>query len=348
MQSIKGKRIIPTHIWHAAVAFFIGAIGAGLLMHYLDKQNGINFRIVRQSDIASSSTYMLTDPLVSVSENPSNGAPTPEYTATYRKINTYISSQESNGASAVSVNFRDIDDADGFTINPSVLYDPASLTKVPLAMAYYALAESDQSVLSKTISYIGPDLDTDEQVESPVQLAIGHSYRVEELIEHMIKYSDNNAEQLLANHLSSIGQLSTLSTLFSDFGIQNDPSNPDNTTVGSYSLFLRVLYNSTYLDRDYSEQLLSLLTQSDFDKGIKAGLPANVLVAQKFGDARIPNAQGQQVGAELQDCGIIYYPDHPYILCIMTKGANIQLLEQTIAGISQIVYQSLEQNYPSH
>jgi beta-lactamase class A len=162
----------------------------------------------------------------------------------------------------------------------------------------------------------------------------------------MIKYSDNNAEQLLADHLSTIGQLEVLSTLFADFGIKKDTM-LDDTTVGSYSLFLRVLYNATYLDRDYSEQLLSLLTQGDFTKGIEAGVPNGILVAQKFGDARIPNEQGEQVGAELQNCGIVYYPSHPYILCIMTKGSNIPVLEATIAGISQIVYQDIEQRYSS-
>jgi beta-lactamase class A len=146
--------------------------------------------------------------------------------------------------------------------------------------------------------------------------------------------------------LAAIGQLSVLSTLYADLGVKPNPDNPDYATAQSYSLFLRVLYNATYLDRDHSEKLLQLLAQSDFSKGIEAGVPNGILIAQKFGDARIPDAQGVQVGAELQDCGIVYYPDHPYVLCVMTKGTDISVLESAISNISQIVYQDIEKRYP--
>ncbi len=337
----------PPYITYGIPGLIIGAVAAVLFIQWFDASESTDYRVVRESDLesASSTGYELTDPLISVSMSGAN--PAPEYSALYDQINSYISTQEKNGLTIASVNFRDIDNTDGFNVNSSTLYDPASLTKIPLAMAYYDLAESDPSVLSQTVTYMGiGDLDANEQVESSVQLKEGSTYTIEELIEHMIKYSDNNAEQLLANHLAAIKQLDVVTTLFNNFGIKNNP-NPDDTTVGSYSLFLRVLYNSTYLDRDYSEHLLKLLTESDFTQGIEAGVPNGVLVAQKFGDARIPDAQGQQIGAELQNCGIIYYPNHPYVLCIMTKGENIPYLEETIAGISQIIYRDIEDRYPS-
>ena len=249
--------------------------------------------------------------------------------------------------SSASVRFSDIEASEGFTINPDEQYDPASLTKVPLAMAYYQLAQNDSSILSQEITYTGEsDLDADEQIESATQLTPGQTYTVEEMIEHMVRYSDNNAEQLLADHLSAIGQLGALQTLYGDLGIQINPNDPDYMTVQSYSLFLRVLFNATYLDRDYSEQLLQLLSQSDFTEGMRAGVPSDIPVAQKFGDARVPNSQGVQIGAELQDCGIVYYPDHPYILCIMTKGNSVTDLERVIAMVSQLAYQNLAGQYP--
>jgi beta-lactamase class A len=328
----------------SVTGIIIGALVAGVVVYALYPQQSQQQKALRESDVASSTGYEFTDPLLTVT---SGGANSTEYSQLQSQIQTYINSQERGALSSASVRFADIESQEGFTINPDEQYDPASLTKIPLAMAYYSLAESDPSVLSQTIHYSGtPDLDADEQVESPTQLTPGKPYTVEEMIEHMIKYSDNNAEQLLADHLSQIGQLEVLSTLFDDLGVKNDTSNPDDTTVGSYSLFLRVLFNATYLDRDYSEKLLQLLSQSDFTQGISAGVPSSILVAQKFGDARIPNAQGQQVGAELQDCGIVYYPDHPYILCVMTKGGTIANLERVITTISQMAYQSVSARYP--
>ena len=345
MNFLKKWRWLSISAHAGIVGFIAGAICAGFVVYLFDRhESDQNLRAVRQSDIASSSAYEFTDPLISVSLGGVN--PAPEYTQLYKQVSSYIAGQQNVGLAAASVSFRDINNSDGFNVNPSTLYDPASLTKIPLAMAYYSLAEQQPSVLSQSVNYSGtPDLDANEQVESPVQLVPGN-YTVEQLIEHLIRYSDNNAEQLLADQLAAIGQLPVLSTLFADLGVKSSPDNPDYATAQSYSLFLRVLYNATYLDRDYSEKLLQLLSQSDFSKGIEAGVPNGILIAQKFGDARIPNAQGQQVGAELQDCGIIYYPDHPYVLCVMTKGANISVLESTISNISQIVYQDIEQRYP--
>ena len=327
------------------IGFLLGAVCIGLILFaFEDHQTTSKLRAVRESDFASSSAYEFTDPLMSVSSGGVN--PAPEYAQLYQKVSTYITGQQSAGLTTASVSFRDIDNSDGFNVNPTTLYDPASLTKIPLAMAYYSLAEQDPTVLSQTIYYSGdPDLDANEQIESPVQLAPGN-FTVEHMIEHMIRYSDNNAEQLLADHLGAIGQLKVLATLFADLGIKPNPDDPEYATAQSYSLFLRVLYNATYLDRDHSEKLLQLLAQSDFSKGIEGGVPNGISVAQKFGDVRITDAQGTQVGAELQDCGIVYDPDHPFVLCIMTKGSNIHYLESVISDISQIVYQNIEQRYP--
>lgn len=330
--------------WAPIAVAFIGGIAIALLAQCLAHPDSSALRVVRQSDISSSTAYTFTDPLIGTT----GGGDSSEYQAPQNQITAYITKQQQSGLVSASVNFRDIEESDGFTINPDTTYDPASLTKVPLAMAYFDLAEQDPSVLSQQIVYSGEnDLDADEQIKSSVQLSPGQSYSVEELIEHMIKYSDNNAEQLLADHLASIGQLAVLQDLFANLGIKINPDNPDYMTARSYSVFLRVLYNATYLDRADSEHLLKLLSQTDFAGGISAGLPQGTLVAQKFGDARVPDSSGQIVGAELQNCGIVYYPSHPYILCIMTKGADIGDLKQTIATISQEVYQYIEKHYPT-
>ncbi len=330
----------------AGIGFVAGGLLVGLGMYFFMPQQP-QVKALRESDIASSTNYSFTDPLIGLTTNSMSNSP--QYSQLQNQIQDYINAQEQSGLFSASVKFSDIEASLGFTINPSEQYDPASLTKVPLAMTYYALAEKDPSVLSQEITYSGaPDLDANEQIESPTQLVSGQSYTVEQMIEHMIRNSDNNAEQLLADHLAAIGKLDVLSALFDDLGVQNNPDNPDDMTVQSYSLFLRVLFNSTYLERDYSEKVLKLLSETDFSSGIDSGVPNSIVVSEKFGDARIPNSQGQQVGAELQNCGIVYYPSHPYLLCIMTKGDSIPNLERTIAQISRLVYENVEQRNPQN
>ena len=41
---------------------------------------------------------------------------------------------------------------------------------------------------------------------------------------------------------------------------------------------------------------------------------------------------------QLHDCGIIYYPGNPYLLCVMTRGDSFGELSSTIRDISDIIY----------
>ena len=334
----------------ALLAFFAGAIVAGAVgasIILTQTTSAAAYKPLRQSDLNPESSFEFTDPLIGLSA--ADAGTSPQYQDLANKVSSYIADQKSKGLTSASVTFRDIRGQARFDINPSEIYTPASLYKVPLMMAYYRLAQEDPSILSETLVYTGgQDLDAGENVRSPVQLAAGQSYSVESLIEHMIRYSDNNADQLLLQHLIAINKESVLTQIFSDLNVNfgSLTANTDLITPQSYLLFMRVLYNATYLDREYSEKALALLTTTDFAEGIAADIPNNIQIAHKFGDANIAS-NGNVAGYELHDCGIVYLPDHPYMLCVMTKGKDIVALKSVIATISQYIYQDLETRYPS-
>ena len=48
---------------------------------------------------------------------------------------------------------------------------------------------------------------------------------------------------------------------------------------------------------------------------------------------------------QLHDCGIVYYPKHPYLLCVMTRGDSFEYLDDTIRDISHLVYQEVNEHY---
>ena len=317
----------------------------GLFVLYNQKVSPI--KPLRQSDLNPKSQYQFTDPLIGLS-NPSD-TDLPQYANLESKINTYIAGQGSYGLASASVYFRDISAQGGFTINPDEIYTPASLYKVPLMVAYYKLAEDNPNILSHELLYTGrQDLDAAENSPSATQLSPGESYTVEELIAHMIEYSDNNADQLLLEYLVSSGQDAALTQIFRDLNINfgSLTANADIITVPSYMLFMRVLYNATYLDRTYSEKALELMSKADFTAGLAKPLPAGVLVSHKYGDANIISGQ-EKTGTELHDCGIIYLPGHPYMLCVMTKGsATFSKLEDVLATISGFVYTDVSARYP--
>ena len=304
--------------------------------------------LLRQSDIPTArSEYTFIDPLLASK----GGNPLPKYNEMKEQLSSYLSSQKDSGLISATVYFRDINEQGELSINGDELYTPASLFKVPVMMTYYKIAERNPAILTDRIYFAGEtDHNSVEQIKSVVQLKPGTTYTVEQLIEHLIRYSDNNAVHLLTQHLLDTQNLNDYAEVFSDLGIdlKSMKDYSDSITAQQYSLFLRSLYNATYLNRTYSEKALALLSNTDFTEGIESGVPNEISVAQKFGEVRMTDSNGVLLGKQLNNCGIIYYPKHPYLLCVMTKmkGDNVRGLEDTVSAVSRIVYKNVQSLYP--
>lgn len=301
---------------------------------------------LRMGDL-NTNEYKYINPLLAINDITDE---TPrEYVDLRQSINSFIQSKINSGdIDIASVYVRDVSLAKGFDINKDEQYSPASLLKVPTMIAYFRLAEIDPSVLSRKISYVQKtDYNVQEHIKSPVHIESGKTYTIEELIEYMIKYSDNNAATLLVEHFNDSGSYAYLNNVFNDLGVHTVSLDSDFITVKTYSLFFRVLYNATYLGKNMSEKALGILTQTDFKGGISAGVPESITVAQKFGEFTMQSPSGNIEKRELSNCGIVYYPDHPYLLCVMTKGDSFDSLQKVIAGISGQVFNYYKKQYPT-
>lgn len=243
----------------------------------------------------------------------------------------------------VSVHFRDYSRGKWLNINEDEKYSPASLAKVPVMIAYLRLAQSNPAILSKILKFEEKTNLNDLQDFKPVSsLQYGKSYTIQTLIEKMIKYSDNNATFLLVKNIDR----DLLIEVFTDLGLSSPLSQEsldaiDFITVKSYALFFRVLFNATYLSREFSEQAILWLSGSDFHLGLVDGTPDNIPIAHKFGEALILDRPQRK---ELHDCGIIYYPHRPYLLCVMTQGNNIDDLAETIQTIARFAYEEMNKS----
>jgi beta-lactamase class A len=297
---------------------------------------------LRLSDLSSTNTYKYIDPLLAL-KNPKPETPQ-EFKSLEADITSFIEKEKVKGnATAVSVYFRAVGHQGGITLNPEERYNPASLLKVPIMMAYYRLAEQNPKILADKLVYSGLDSEDNAQYFKPrVELTPNRAYTVEELIERMIRYSDNSAVKLLVSHLNSTNQAYAFNSLADDLGVPDTQFTDDFITIEAYMLFFRVLYNSTYLTRDMSEKAMEVLTQTDFDGGIVAGLgDKSIPVAHKFGEYTLLDDTKAAVKRELHDCGFIYLPGHTYNLCIMTKGKDFGALQNIIQGISSRVYATI-------
>ncbi len=262
-----------------------------------------------------------------------------EYSALRKKVDEIIASKKIDSkVTNVSVYFRDLTAGRWMGINENDKYSPASLLKVPTMIALYKFAEENPKFLDKRVVFDdGKDENINENFKPSHAIEPGKSYTIRELIGFMIKYSDNNARRLLHNNID----LSWVQEVYSDLGLGfvNSTNAVDVMSAKQYSYFFRVLYNASYISKDFSEEALATLEKSDFSGGILAGVPKGVSVANKFGEREFVSGDNEISDTkELHDCGIVYTVGNPYLLCVMTKGKDFAALNDAIKAISGAVY----------
>jgi beta-lactamase class A len=222
----------------------------------------------------------------------------------------------------------------GTNVNEKFL--PGSLMKVPELIAYLKMNELKPGTLDRVISYDKVN-DTERHTNfNSKSIQVGKKYTIRELLTYMIKYSDNQATSLLNDNVD----ITVFGKVFTDLGLPipdwKSPIYPISSR--DYSLFMRALYNGSYLNKENSEIGLELLSQCDFNRGLIAGMPKGTQVIHKFGEA------GDANGQQFSESAIIYLDNNCYVLTIMTAGKDYKQLPQISKEISASVYQFMQMN----
>lgn len=322
------------------------AIGAGSVRVFDTYQTSQRLANRRVSPKAAhplrvaNSAFRFVHPLLGY-ELPQRGNFEPYRTMRLAVQSTIARATAAHRVERVSLYYRDLDFGSWFGIDEQQAFSPASLAKVPLMIAYYKMAEAQSEILKQRVQFTMKHFDAPEQNIVPTDpLVIGRTYRVEELLRAMIIQSDNEAAFLLQGAAAS----DVLAGVYSDLNIDPPNFQDPNATIApeTYARFFRFLYNGTYLSPEYSERALELLTASAFHRGLGAGVPNGIALANKFGERYRADAVSGTAAAQLHDCGIIYHPERPYLLCVMTSGWSFDDLTQTIAEISRVAYQEVD------
>jgi len=281
--------------------------------------------------------FRFTSPLLDV-ELPEGFRVNQEPILFKNKIEEFVQSQIDSGkAQRISVYYRDLQDGPWFGINEQQEFDPASMMKVPVMIAWLKRAEMNPQVLKRAFVYDGTqDMAAQQSIKPADSITPGSRYTVDELLHYMLNYSDNNATSLLFRNLKTV----ELNDVLDGMDITNNPHDDTNSiTVHGFSGFLRILYNASYLNREMSEKALQYLSLQDFPQGISAGVPEGTLVAAKFGE----HAWGEH-GEEkqLHEFGIVYHPKGHYILGIMTQGKDFDRQAEIIRDVSRLIYEAVD------
>jgi len=215
-----------------------------------------------------------------------------------------------------------------------------SLAKVPLTMSVYEQIE--KGAWSPEKKFVIQESQLDKKFGSLWEKGLGAELSVEELVYVMLTESDNTAFNVLWDALSVEAINNVYDAL--DIPVIQNPEEEFSFLVSpkNYSSIFRSLYLSSYLSKEYSNKILKTLTETKFNDQIPAGVPPEIKISHKIGGFEKGNTIPLYI-----DCGIIYVPSRPYILCMFVDGPKKDA-DFVMKNISAMVYTYVSQISPSY
>ena len=255
-------------------------------------------------------------------------------------------------ARALGVAVYDTESGATLTYQADRWFHAASTIKVAILAGVYAAIHEGRwpaharlhvrnrffSAADGSVFRISAERDANAEVHS----AIGKMMRIRELAHHMITTSSNLATNLLLDLVgveTVQGVLDHYKVDGIDFrrGVEDERAFAagisNRVTAAGLMGLLRVIEAEQVFSPELSREMLDILHQQEFRKGIPGRLPREVRVAHKTGD----------ISTIAHDAGIVYPENRkPYIIAILTEwDPDTSGRTATIATGSQEVYRAL-------
>lgn len=198
--------------------------------------------------------------------------------------------------------YKDIETGAVYFHNKSKRYKSASTTKLPVVTCAYQMAADgrlnldDMMTYTQKYYYAGSGI-IRYQPE-------GSSYSIRQLVQYAVKHSDNIAYNMLR---AKIGDKNLYDYIYSIKALFVNNFNSEEISV-----YLDALYTFAQENGELGEDFLSFFIDTEFEERIPAATP-QLDVAHKVGMLPLEHIY--------HDAAIVY-DKHPYILVIMTSGAQ--------------------------
>lgn len=226
---------------------------------------------------------------------------------------------QKEGPTSITLYFEVLNTGANISINTDLKIWPASLVKLPLAMAVMKKIESGGWGLDTQLALT--EEDRDPEVGFLFAHPTGTRFSIERLLDEVLSHSDNTAYHILLRNMGT----SELQPIINETGLDELFNDEGFFSAKEYARLYRSLYTSSFLQRANSSKILEWLSQTDFDRYLAAGIDENVRFANKWG-------MNPQFHAFL-DSGIAYVPDQPYILVVMVQGDQSENEEEKVEAI---------------
>ncbi len=337
------KNNIKKHIYPLVIGFVVGCVVIFIVLYtglFSLANNVLNNSPITADSRLDNGKYKFIKPILNSGYG--NEEEALKWFPAERKMKTLVQDViAENTKVKTAVFFLNLKNSGWFGVNSSDTFIPASLLKLPMLISYFKLHETEKDLFEQKIVYEGKDFNTSQNLGNGT-ITPGKTYTIKELMREMIINSDNNALQLLYKYRQD-----SLRSIFDDMKIplpttDGEIAEKDFMTARDIGRFLLVLYNASYLSPENSEEALHILSQAVFKDGIVAGVPKNVVVSHKYGERELFDGD-KSLKIELHDCGIIYHPNSPYVLCVMTKGGDLDSEKLQIQKISKKIYDAVDE-----
>ena len=261
-----------------------------------------------------------------------------------------------NKARAIGVALHDLETGFRFSLRGDRWFHAASTIKVAVLLAVFRAADEgrfrlDDSLHVRNRFFSVADgslfrLSQDRDATPELYAAIGRTAKISSLAHAMICGSSNLATNLL---LEFVGVQYARMVLreaqvdgvelrrgVEDPGAHEQGINNEATADGLLSLLSAI--RGDFLGPESKQQVIRILLEQRFNSMIPAGLPPHAIVAHKTGE----------ISTACHDIGIVYLPERePYITAILTEfDPDQEGRRETVAAISEIIYQSLLRTGP--
>lgn len=332
MQLLKSKKsltiiIVILLISNSITYFYIAKKKDAEWQGKEQEQSLISYKIRRSSD------YKYVRPILLVDEE----SESQNLNGLKQNISDIINNYQKIGVlNSASFYIKEFNGNSWTGVNVEEKFLPGSLMKVPEMIAFLKMNEQKPGTLDRVITYkhadeLGRHTNFNSRTIQP-----GKSYTIRELLNYMIRYSDNQATDLLNRQVD----VNIFGKVFTDLGLKTPDWKASSypITAKEYSVFMRALYNGAYLNIENSEIGAKLLSECDFKLGLLSGLPKGMKVAHKFGES------GDSRGQQLSEAAIVYLDGNPYVIVVMTSGKDHKLLPGVIKEISSATFQYMNSN----
>lgn len=224
------------------------------------------------------------------------------------------------GQWSVEIRFLENDFSWGF--NEKKQLTAASLIKLPVAAAFYHQVESGK--LDSDQVYLLKEEDKVGGAGSLFYQPSGTEITLGEMVRLSLSQSDNTAFKILRKTLGD----NLINSLMIQWQMIKTDLEENLTSAEEIGSFFHQLYQGKIVGEEFKEKILDHLTKTVFEDRIPAGVPEGIRVAHKV---------GTEAGV-VSDGGIIYLPENPFILVILSQETDQNLAKEKFPRLVSDLY----------